>query len=189
MILQPQAVIELPGVPGHDVHHQVDADGVLDGTGTVEVCHIDDADSPQLDVIADQRRGTADEGAGADPLDLHGIIGDEPVATLDELHGSFALADAAFADEQHTLAVDLHEHAVAGDPGGQGTGQIGDDGRNDGAGGGGGAQNGDVVLFCHFQTFGTGDQVTGGDEGRDLEAEEPVIDVEPLGGAHLVEIA
>ena len=48
-------------------------------------------------------------------LNLHRIVGDETVAALDELDGRLALADAAVAEQQHALAVDLHQHAVACD--------------------------------------------------------------------------
>ena len=191
MLLQAQPVHAglLAGVPGGDVHHQVDGGGVLDGTGAEELGHVDDADAPQLDVIADQGRGTAHQGGGADPLDFHGIVGDEPVATLDQLHGGLALANAALAGQQHALAVNLHQNAVAGDPGSQLPGQVGDDGGDDGAGGAGPAEDGDVVLLGHLQAFGAGDQAPGCNEGGDLVAEEPVIDHQPLGGIHLVEIA
>ena len=52
-----------------------------------------------------------------------------------------------------------------------------------------GAQDGDVVLFCHLKAFSAGNQVPGGDDGGDLVAEDPIVNVCPLGGGHLVEIA
>ena len=189
MVLQAQAVVDLLIVPGDDVRHQIDGGHILDGTGAEKGGHVDDADAPQLDIVLDQGRGTADEGGGADLFDLHGVVGDEPVAPLDQLHGSLALADAAFSDEQDTLAVDLHQHAVTGDAGGKLPGQIGDDGRDDGAGGAGPEEDGDVVLLRHGQDLLAGDQIPGGDEGGDLEAEEPVIDQEPFRRGHLVQIA
>ena len=74
--------------------------------------HIHNTDAPELHIIADQLRRAADQGMAADPADLHRVVGDEAMAALDELKGRLALADAAVAHEQHTLAVDLHQHAV-----------------------------------------------------------------------------
>ena len=59
-------------------------------------------------------------GAGeriADAADLHRVVRNEPVAALDQLDGRLALADAAVAEDQHALAVHVHQHAVARDHG------------------------------------------------------------------------
>ena len=43
---------------------------------------------------------------------LHGVVGDEPVAADDEVERAFALADAALPDHEHAEAEDVHQHAV-----------------------------------------------------------------------------
>ena len=57
----------------------------------------------------------SDERFGRDAADLHRVVRDQAVAALDELDGGLALADAALAEQQKALAVDLDEHAVARD--------------------------------------------------------------------------
>ena len=68
-------------------------------------------------------------------MDLHSVVGNESVATLQQLNGGLGFADTAVADQQNTFAVNFHQNAVAGDTGSQGVLQIGDDGGTDGTGG------------------------------------------------------
>ena len=56
---------------------------------------------------------------GRDHLDLDGVVGDQPVAALDQLNSRLTLADAAVAHDQNALAVDLDQNAVARDARGQ----------------------------------------------------------------------
>ena len=46
--------------------------------------------------------------------DLDDVVGDEPVAALDEVERALALADPRVADEEDAHAVDVHEDAVHG---------------------------------------------------------------------------
>lgn len=78
---------------------------------------VDDADAAQLHKVADVLRRRTHKGAVGYPADFHRVVCDEPVATFDQLHGGLALADAALAEDEDALAVDLHEHTVAGDAG------------------------------------------------------------------------
>lgn len=41
-----------------------------------------------------------------------GVVRDQPVPALHELHGCFALADAALAQDENALAVNLYKYAV-----------------------------------------------------------------------------
>ena len=43
---------------------------------------------------------------------LHGVVGDEPVAADDQVERALALADAALPDDQHAEPEDVHQHAV-----------------------------------------------------------------------------
>ena len=134
-------------------------------------------------------RRAAHQLRGRDALDLHSVVGHQAVSALDQLHGGLALADATVAKDQNALAVDLHQHAVAGDPGGQ----IGLEGR-DQAGDDGGRgvltpEDGDIVLPGHLQALGQGLQIPGNHQGRDLIREEMVKYNGPLLAAELLEIA
>ena len=45
-------------------------------------------------------------------FDFYGIVCDEAVSALDKLDCGLALSDTAVAEQQHSLAVHLDEHAV-----------------------------------------------------------------------------
>ena len=111
------------------------------------------------------------------------------MAPLEKLHGALGFADTAVAGQEDALAVDLHQNAVAGDPGGQSGFQVGDDGGDDGAGGILGEQYGDIVLFRHFQHFGMGLDAPGNEQGGELVGEQPVKDGTAVGGGQLAHIA
>ena len=79
--------------------------------------------------------------------DFHGVVGDEAVAALNELDGGFAFTHAAVAHQQDALAVDLDEHAVAGDAGGQLHVEQGDQVRHHVGGGIPGGEQGNVIAL------------------------------------------
>ena len=60
-------------------------------------------------------RRTADERPRGDTADLDCVVRYQSVAALYKLKGSLALADAAVAEDQDTLAADFDKHAVARD--------------------------------------------------------------------------
>ncbi len=185
-VIRPQPVVDRAVLPGLQIDDEVDVGLPLDGGHAVQPAHVHHADAPQLDVVADQLWGGALQPVGRHPLDLHRVVGDEPVAPLDQLDGRLALADARFAQQQGALAIDLHQHAVAGDAGGQIPLQIGDEGAHEFRGGLLGAQHRPVVLFRHLHTLLIGLQPTGDDEGGDVILEQLVKGVPPLlGGASL----
>ena len=111
------------------------------------------------------------------------------MAALEQLHGGLAFADATLPQEQHTLAVYLHQHAVAGDPGGQSGLQIGDDGGDNGAGGLFAAQHGDVVLPGHGQALVVRGDVPGDEQGGELVGQQSVEDHGALRRGELFQIA
>ena len=105
LLIQSQAVIDFVVAPGNDVDHQVDDVLPLDGTHAKELCHIDEADAPELNVVPDQVRRGAHETGGGDFFNLHRIVCNEPVAPLDELHSGLTLADATLPHQEQALAV------------------------------------------------------------------------------------
>ena len=106
--------------------HDLNVGVKLHRAHTEQLLHVDDADTPDLNVVADDLRGRAVQGVG-NAANLHRVVGHQPVAALEQLDGGFAFADAGIADHQHPLAIDVHQDAVAGDLGGQGPVQIVDD--------------------------------------------------------------
>ena len=189
LLLQPQAVVDLQGVPGDDFHHKIDFVLAADGTDTEELGHVDNADAPKLNIVTDQLRGGAHQGARGYLPDFHRIIRNQPVTTLEKLHGGLAFADAAVADEKNPLTINLHQNPVPGDPGGQGSLQIGDDGGSQGAGGFRGTEDGDVVLSCHFHALLIRGNVPGNEQGGEFIGEQPVEDHGALRGGQLIQVA
>ena len=187
--LRADAVVGLPGIPVDDVHHQVDLIFQLDGAHAEELGHIQETDATKLHIVLEHGQGPANQAGAGDLLDLHAVVGDEAVAAFEELDGGLALADAAFAHDEHALAVDLHEDAVAADPGRQLGIEVGGDGGDQAACGHLGAQEGDIVLLGHLQAFRGGNAVAGEHQGGELVGKEPVVDGGALGGGHLVQVA
>lgn len=112
--------------------------------------------------------------------DLHRVVGDQPVAALDQLHSRLALTHAGVAHEQHALAVHIHQHAVPGDPGGEaGLEPVGEVGDEDGsillA-----AQDRPLVLDGHFHKLRERLQAPGEDQGGDGLFKECVEAFPPL---------
>ena len=117
--LEPHAVVRFVLVPLLEFYDNVDLFRVLDGAHTEDAAHVDDADAAELDEVFDYRRRGADERLFGNALDLDGVVGDETVTSLDELDRRFALAYPAVAEDEHTFAVYLDEHAVARDARGE----------------------------------------------------------------------
>ena len=111
------------------------------------------------------------------------------MAALQQLHSGLTFADAAVADQQNALAVNLHKNTMTGDAGCQSGLQIGDDGGNDGAGSLGRAQNGYVVLLGHFQADAVRLDVSGNEQGGELVGKQPVKNHRPLSVFQLGQIA
>ena len=120
------------------------------------MAHIDHADAPQLHIVADQLRRVAGELIPAHQLDLHRIVGDKPVSALNELQSRLTLADTAVTHQKHTLAVDLHQHAVGGNAGRQIAVQAADHIRLKVRGVLIGDEQVPVIFLRQLQTFGKG---------------------------------
>ena len=59
-------------------------------------------------------RGGSDKRIIADLANLHHIVRHQTMASADKLQSRLALSDTTFAHDQHTFAVDIHQHAVNG---------------------------------------------------------------------------
>ena len=102
------------------------------------------------------------------------------MSTLYQLNGRLALTNAALAQQQHALAVNLYQNAVPGQPGRQIVLQGGDHGGDQLRGGLIGAQDGDVILPCHDHAFIAGLQMAGIDQCRRPIGKQPVKGDHPL---------
>ncbi len=117
--------------------------------------------------------------AGA--LDLHRVVGDQAVAPLDQLDGGLALAHAGLAQQEHPLAVDLHQHAVAGDARGQVVPcREAIMALMNSRGGVLAAQDGAVVLLRHLHALREGLHAPGDDEGGDIVPQKLLKALPPL---------
>ena len=126
--------------------------------------------------MADVFRRSPHDLTVGDLAQLHGIVGNEAVAALDQLDGQLALADAAVAENEDAFTVNFHQHAVAGDAGSQFKVQHADEAAHHGAGRLVGAQQGYPVLLCKLLHLREGFQllVAAEDDGRRLLAEQLV---------------
>lgn len=77
-----------------------------------------------------------------------GVVCNETVAAFDQLDGGFTLADAAVAEDENPLAVDLHKHTVTGDARSQRNVQRGDERGRKFTGRCMGAQEGYAAVVC-----------------------------------------
>ena len=69
--------------------------------------------------MADDFRGGTDDGLGGYAAQLHRIVRHQTVTALDQLNSRLALTHTGVAEDQNTLTVYLHQHAVPGDAGRQ----------------------------------------------------------------------
>ena len=96
------------------------------------------------------------------------------MTALEQLNGRLTFADTAVAKDQHTLAVNIHQHAVAGDLGRQCIVEI----VNDMTGGvyriTCSTQQGTAMLLGHFQQFREYLQIAGDDHGGKAVAHQAV---------------
>ena len=122
--------------------------------------------------MADVIRGGADQGGIGDPADLHGVIGDEAVAALEQLQGGLTFADAGIPGKQHTLAVDLHQNAVDGGTGRQLQTQLGIELGGHMGGIFRGLHQRHAVLFRQLQKEGAEGEILSDDDGLGAAGKE-----------------
>ena len=154
------------------MHHQIHLGLRLHGAHAQQLLHVDDANAPQLDVVADELGRLAVELI-RHPADVHRVVRHQPVAPLDELNGRLALAHAAVACDEHPLAVDVQQSAVAGDGGRQSLGEILDHLGGEQHRGVRRVKQRPLVLAGHGQALGVDVQVPGDHQGGDVVLEEP----------------
>src|SRR5699024_10450428 len=116
---QTGAAVILGFVPGFQIHDQVNLLAHLNRADTENACNVNDTDAAQLDKVTDVFRSRTHDGAAGCAAQLHGVIGNQAMATFDQLHSGLTLAYATVTQNQDALAVNFNENTVTGNTGGQ----------------------------------------------------------------------
>ena len=64
------------------------------------LAYVNDTDPSQLEVVLQQFVRTPMQSAGVVSSDDHDVIGNQPVTSVDQLEGTFALANTSVTDDQ-----------------------------------------------------------------------------------------
>ena len=96
--MKPEAVIAFFGVQWIQLDHIFDKLREPNSGDPKQILDVDDADPPQLHVVAGQFRAGPDQRL-VTPFDFDHVVGDEAVAAGDEVEGTFAFPDAAIPDQ------------------------------------------------------------------------------------------
>ena len=93
LLTQTQAIVKFAVLPLLQLDHQVDLRVKLHRTHTEELLHINDAHAADLNIVANQLRGSAVK-RGGNAAYLHSVVRHQAVAALEQLNGGLTLADA-----------------------------------------------------------------------------------------------
>ena len=113
-LLKSQAVILVFSLPFLQLNDQTDGRIMLDTHDAVQGLDIDDADAPKLNKIPGYLRSASHQFLVIALLDLHHIIGYQPVSALDQFQSCFTFADPALADNQHAFPKYINQHPMNG---------------------------------------------------------------------------
>ena len=163
--VQSQTVVEFILLPAFEIDDQVNLRLQLNRTHAEQLLHINDTDTAQLNIVANQF------GCFADKLirhtaNFHRVIRHQTMAALDQLNGSFTLTNTTLARDENTFTVDIEQNTVARDTRCEGL-------REESNHIGGkvhrgflGMQNGTLILPRHIQTLREDIQIAGNDQRR-----------------------
>ena len=86
---------------------------IADGTDTVELRYVDNAESSYFHVVADKSIcALSEQDVAVDAPQFDNVVRDEAVTPFDEFERRFAFADAGVSDEQYADAVHFDKNAV-----------------------------------------------------------------------------
>ncbi len=77
-----------------------------------QILDVQDAETAHLDVMAEQRRGLAEDHARRTIVTLDHVVGHQPMPAHHELERAFALPDAALAQQEHADLEYVDQHAM-----------------------------------------------------------------------------
>src|SRR3954471_13981943 len=112
LAIEARAVDDQLRVPIHQLHHDLDALLLPNGADAEDRRHVDGTDAADLNVVALELVAAADESLGAAPGDEHDVVGDEPMAALNEVKYALRFSDAAPTYEEEADPEDVAERAV-----------------------------------------------------------------------------
>ena len=112
LVVQPEPFVLARGIPSFQLHDQLDALGRSRRGDAEQILDVDHAEPAQLHVMPRELRAGADQDRFGAPPDVDRVVGDQSMAADDQVEGTFALADAAVADDQHAEAENIHQHGV-----------------------------------------------------------------------------
>src|SRR5690606_36832176 len=115
--LEAGAVVVPLRAPIFQLDDHLDALLLSDGADPEERTDVYDPDATDLHVVPLEFVAPADQHIVSATRDLHDVVRDEAVATLDEVQHTLALPDPAPPDEEEADAVDIGKGAVHRDPG------------------------------------------------------------------------
>ncbi len=116
---QSHAVVFLVLIPLFQLDHQVNGLGILYALHTKQCLGVDNSNSPEFDKMPCDIRRCPDQRLITDLLDLHHVVGHKTMSPMDQLQRHLTFSDTALAGDQHTLTINIHQHAVDADPGRQ----------------------------------------------------------------------
>ena len=166
LVLEAQPIVLPSRLPALQADHELHALRRADGGDAVEVLDVDDPQPAQLHVMAGQVRRGPDEDV-ADAADLHHVVRDQPVAAVDEVQGTFRLADPALPHDQDAQAEDVDQDGVEVEAQGQPLLQEGGESLDERSGLRRRDQDRDAPRFRFRRQLGGGVQALGHHEARD----------------------
>ena len=167
---------------------EIDLLAVLDSTRSEYSAYVDNTDTAKLHIVLDEGRGCAHNGCGVGFFDLHGVVRNESVTSLYQLHSRLALSDAAVAGDENTLTVDLDENAVTGDPWGKPVAEHIDKGLHKLRGVHGGAKKGRTELLGYLNGMLGHFKICGYDHGYRLVGQKGSDPLFSVGAVYLLKV-
>ena len=188
MFLNSHTVIKFAAVPGLEVDDDIQNGVIFDRPHAEQLPHVNHADSPKFDVVADQFRGRAGELAGETPQ-FYGVVGHQPMTAHDQLDRNLAFANAGVSGNHDAFSVNVQQNAVTGDAGRKDAIEAVDYAAGKGRCGLGCAEERFFMLHRAFQTAGKAVQAPGDHQGRNIVHKKVIEAFTPLGRRQTFQIS
>ena len=117
LILQSQTIVFLILIPVLQLNYHVNILSILHAFYTKQRFYINNANSSQLNKMLGNIRRASHQSLIADLADLHNIICNQAVSTLNQLQGSLTFSNTALAHNQNALTKYVYQYAVNADAG------------------------------------------------------------------------
>src|SRR5688572_10753893 len=101
VLVQPQPVVFPIRVPSLELHDELHTLRGAGGSDAEQVADVAEAQAANFHVVPRQLRTGPDDRSLPSTPHFNRVVRDQPMAPDDQVEGTFALADAALADDQH----------------------------------------------------------------------------------------